>query len=52
MAKKATWRDLPKTKLAAYLIAHPTIQDSSWTIRLRNKGEDRTAFIKRIVLDK
>lgn len=46
MAAK-TWRDLPKTKKARYLLDHPQITDVAWTDEKRIDGESRDQFIKR-----
>lgn len=49
MPSKSNWRDLPKTKKAAYLLEHITITDSAWTPEKRHSGESREAFIKRLL---
>jgi ribonuclease HI len=45
----ASWRDLPKTRKAAHLLATPTISDASWTDEKRRPGESRPAFIGRVL---
>ncbi len=53
-AKKAAWKELPDDKLAAYLLEHPTLPDSSWSDRAgrssRRKGESRSDFVRRVLL--
>jgi ribonuclease HI len=44
-----SWRDLPNVQKAAHLLATPTISDASWTEEKRLHGENRTAFIARIL---
>lgn len=47
--KKEEITSLSKTKLKEYLLAHPTVADSTWTEEKREKGEKREDFIKRVL---
>lgn len=49
-ARKASWRDLPASEMAAHLLATPTITDRAWTEESRLPGESREAFIRRVLL--
>jgi hypothetical protein len=42
-------RNLSDTQKAAHLLAMPTITDSAWTNEQRLPGEDRPAFIARVL---
>ena len=47
--RKAPWKSLPDPEKAQYLLDHPTIPDRTWTDEPRLKGENRDAFIRRIL---
>jgi hypothetical protein len=49
-SRKASWRDLPASEMAAHLLATPTIADHVWTEESRLPGESREAFVRRVVL--
>jgi ribonuclease HII len=49
-SRRASWRELPAIKMAAYLLGTPTIADRVWTDEPRLPRETRTAFIHRILL--
>jgi ribonuclease HI len=44
-----SWRELPKARKAAHLLATPTISDAAWTDEKRLPGESRTAFVGRVL---
>ena len=43
------WRSLPPAKMAAHLLATPTIADVAWTAESRVRGESRADFVVRIL---
>ena len=49
-AKKPAWKDFSPAEMAAHLLATPTLADRTWTSEQRFKGENREAFIRRILL--
>ena len=49
--RRASWRELPATEMAAHLLATPTIADRAWTDEPRLNRETRAAFIRRVLLD-
>ena len=48
--KAPEWKSLPDDEKAQYLLDHPTLSDRTWTNEPRLKGEERDAFIRRILL--
>ena len=48
--RRASWRELPATEMAAHLLETPTITDRAWTNEPRLPRETRTAFIRRVLL--
>ena len=48
--KAPEWKSLPDAEKAQYLLDHQTISDRTWTNEPRLKGEERDAFIRRILL--
>ena len=48
--KAPEWKLKPDEEKAQYLLDHPTISDRTWTNEPRLKGEQRDAFIRRILL--
>jgi len=48
--RKAFWRELPPAKMAAHLLATPTITDGAWTSEPRLPGETRSDFVRRVLL--
>lgn len=49
-SRSASWRQLPAAELAAHLLEKRTIADGVWTDQQRLPGENRTAFIRRVLL--
>ena len=49
--RKASWRELPPTEMAAHLLATPTISDSAWTSQPRLPRENRSDFVQRVLLN-
>ena len=53
-SRRAWWRDLKPDKMAAHLLATPTITDLAWAEERahapRLPGETREAFIRRVLL--
>src|SRR4051794_17923478 len=49
-SRKAAWRDLPPTDMAAHLLATPTISDGVWTSEPRLPRETRSDFVRRVLL--
>src|SRR4051794_5257388 len=49
-SRKAAWRDLPPTDMAAHLLATPTISDGAWTSAPRLPRETRSDFVRRVLL--
>jgi hypothetical protein len=53
-SRRAWWRDLEPDKMAAHLLATPTITDLAWAEERahapRLPGEIREAFIRRVLL--
>jgi ribonuclease HII len=48
--RRASWRELPASEMAAHLLETPTIADRAWTDEPRLPRETRTAFINRVLL--
>ena len=48
--RRASWRELPAAEMAAHLLATPTISDRAWTNEPRLPRENRTSFIRRVLL--
>ena len=48
--RKASWRELPPTEMAAHLLATPTINDRAWTSEPRLPRENRSDFVRRVLL--
>ena len=48
--RKASWRDLPPAEMATYLLATPTISDGAWTSEPRLPREQRSDFVRRVLL--
>ena len=48
--RKASWRELPPTEMAAHLLATPTINDGAWTSEPRLPRENRSDFVRRVLL--
>jgi ribonuclease HII len=49
-SSRAAWRELPAKDMAAHLLATPTIADRAWTDEVRFSDENRSAFIRRVLL--
>jgi hypothetical protein len=47
--KAPEWKSLPDAAKAQYLLEHQTISDRTWTDEPRLEGEQRDAFIRRIL---
>jgi ribonuclease HI len=48
--RRASWRELPPAEMAAHLLATPTISDGAWTSESRLPRENRSDFVRRILL--
>jgi ribonuclease HI len=48
--RKASWRELPPSEMAAHLLATPTISDGVWTSEPRLPLETRSDFVRRVLL--
>jgi ribonuclease HI len=48
--RKASWRELPPAEMAAHLLATPTISDRAWTSEPRMPRENRSNFVRRVLL--
>ena len=48
--RKAWWRELPPAEMAAHLLATPTISDRAWTSEPRLPRENRSDFVRRVLL--
>jgi len=48
--RKATWRNLPPSEMAAHLLDTPTISDGTWPSQPRLPGEARSDFVRRVLL--
>lgn len=48
--RKAPWRELPPADMAAHLLATPTISDGAWTSEPRLPRENRSDFVRRVLL--
>jgi ribonuclease HI len=48
--RKASWRELPPAEMAARLLATPTISDRAWTSEPRLPRENRSDFVRRVLL--
>ena len=47
---RVSWRELPPARMAAHLLATPTITDAAWTSKPRLPREKRSDFVRRILL--
>src|SRR3954471_14567447 len=47
---RASWRELPPARMAAHLLATPTITDAAWTSEPRLPREKRSDFVRRVLL--
>src|SRR3954462_12584738 len=48
--RTASWRELPPAERAAHLLATPTIADGVWTSEARLPHENRSDFVRRVLL--
>jgi ribonuclease HI len=48
--RKTSWRELPPPEMAAHLLATPTISDRAWTSEPRLPRENRSDFVRRVLL--
>jgi hypothetical protein len=49
--KPAVWDSLSPSERVAYLLDRPTLPDRAWTREPRLPGENREAFIRRVLAD-
>jgi hypothetical protein len=47
---KVSWCELPPTEMAAHLLATSTINDGAWTSEPRLPRENRSDFVRRVLL--